>query len=61
VADVPYVTGGYTGSNPSCGQELAEVLVEMGEETIGVEIADWNWVCQGTAARPDKPGDVPVP
>ena len=61
VADVPYVTGGYTGTNPSCGQELLEVLVEPGGSVTGVEIADWNWACGGTAYRPSKPADVPIP
>ena len=61
VADVLYVTGGYTGTNPSCGQELLEVLVEPGGRVTGVEIADWNWACGGTAYRPSKPADVPIP
>jgi hypothetical protein len=61
VADLPYVAGGYTGDNPSCGQALAEVLVGPGEDVLEIEIADWNWSCEGTAERPDKPPDVPIP
>ncbi len=59
--DVPYVVGGYTGQDPSCGQPLAEVVVAAGEVLEGLDIADWNWSCRGTAYRPDKPADVPIP
>jgi hypothetical protein len=61
VGDVPYVTGGYTGSDPSCGQELQ--VVHVAPETIveNIVIADWNWSCNGSAYRPDKPAEVPLP
>jgi len=61
VGDMPYVAGGYTGSNPSCGQELAVVEVEPNETVEGIVIADWNWTCGGTAYRPAKPDAVPLP
>jgi hypothetical protein len=61
VGDVPYVAGGYTGVNPSCGQSLKTVAVPPSGRVENVVIADWNWSCGGTAYRPDKPGDVPLP
>ncbi len=59
--DLPYVAGAYTGMNPSCGQDLVEVAVGAGEVRSGVDIADWNWSCNGTAYRPAKPDEVSVP
>jgi len=61
VGEVDYVTGGYTGSNPSCGQALQ--VVNVPPETIveDIVIADWNWSCGGTAYRPAKPSEVPLP
>ncbi len=62
VGDVPYVAGGYTGEVPSCGQELK--IVEALPGTMPAEeivVADWNWTCGGTAYRPEKPADVPIP
>ena len=61
VGSVPYVTGGYTGSNPSCGQDLAVVTVGSNEHIEDIVIADWNWSCSGTAFRPPKPDAVPLP
>ena len=61
VGDVPYVTGGYTGSNPSCGLSLVEVAVAPNARVSGIQIADWNWSCGGDAFRPPKPADVPSP
>jgi hypothetical protein len=61
VGDVPYVTGGYTGANPSCGQELQVVNVPGGTTVEDIVIADWNWTCGGTAYRPEKPVQVPLP
>jgi hypothetical protein len=61
VGGVPYVTGGYTGSNPSCGLPLAEVTVAPNATVSGIQIADWNWTCGGDAYRPPKPADVPNP
>ncbi|MEW6567912.1 MAG: hypothetical protein AB1449_07060 [Chloroflexota bacterium] len=59
--DLPYVAGGYTGMNPSCGQLLLDVVVAAGEVRTGLDIADWNWSCGGTAYRPEKPDEVPIP
>jgi len=61
VGDVPYVTAGYTGSNPSCGQALKTITVGSNARVTDIVIADWNWTCGGSADRPDKPTDVPIP
>jgi hypothetical protein len=61
VADIPYVSGGYTGQNPSCGLELLTVTVGPNQRVTGIDIADWNWTCLGTAYRPAKPDEVPIP
>jgi len=61
VADIPYVSGGYTGQDPSCGLELLTVTVGPNQHVTGIDIADWNWSCLGTAYRPDKPDEVPIP
>jgi len=61
VGGEPYVVAGYTGKNPSCGQALQEVKVDQNERVENIVIADWNWTCGGTAYRPEKPGQVPIP
>ena len=61
VGGEPYVTAGYTGQNPSCGQPLRVVEVTPNERVENIIIADWNWKCGGTAFRPEKPPIVPVP
>jgi hypothetical protein len=61
VGDVPYVSAGHTGQNPSCGQALQSVVVEPNAEIENIIIADWNWACGGDAYRPDKPADIPLP
>lgn len=61
VGDVPYVTGGYTGSNPSCGQALKTVTMTPNGRLENIVVADWNWTCGGTAYRPAKPSGVPLP
>ena len=61
VGGVPYVAAGYTGMNPSCGQALALVNVPSNGFVEGIVIADWNWNCGGTAYRPPKPDEVPLP
>ncbi len=61
VGGVPYVTGGYTGSNPSCGKALKTVTVSPNGSVENIVIADWNWSCGGDAYRPDKPASVPIP
>jgi len=61
VGDIPYVTGAYTGSHPSCGQAVAVVEVGSNEHVENIVVDDWNWSCGGTAFRPAKPPEVPVP
>jgi hypothetical protein len=63
VGGLPYVTGGYTGSNPSCGNELKTVTVQSNGSTENIVIADWNEFapCQGDAYRPEKPASIPIP
>ncbi len=61
VGDVPYVAGGYTGQNPSCGKNLKTVTMPPNDRLENIVIADWNWTCGGTAYRPSKPGGVPLP
>jgi hypothetical protein len=61
VGDVPYVEGGYTGQNPSCGKNLKTITVPPNGSVENIVIADWNWTCGGTAYRPPKPGGVPLP
>ncbi len=61
VGDVPFVAAGYTGENPSCGKALKTVVVEPNARVDDIVIADWNWTCGGSAYRPDKPAEVPIP
>jgi hypothetical protein len=61
VGEVPYVTAGYTGMNPSCNQPLALVNMPSNGFVENIVIADWNWNCAGTAYRPPKPAEVPIP
>lgn len=61
VGGEPYVAAGYTGENPSCGQALKTIAVAPNAQVADIVIADWNWTCGGTASRPDKPNDVPIP
>ncbi len=61
VGDVKYVTAGYTGNNPSCGEALKTVVVKPNETVSNITIADWNWSCGGNASRPAKPVEVPIP
>jgi hypothetical protein len=61
VGDVPYVAAGYTGQNPSCGKNLKTVTVPPNGMAENIVIADWNWVCGGTASRQPKPAGVPLP
>ena len=58
VGDVPYVAAGYTGRPSSCGQPLKTITVEPGAGIGDIIIADWNWTCNGTAVRSDKPADI---
>ena len=61
VGDVPYVTGGYTGQNPSCGKNLKTITMPSNGRVENIVIADWNWTCGGTAFRNPKPAAVPLP
>ena len=61
VGNLPYVAAGYTGMEPSCGKELKTIIVRPGTQIEDIVIADWNWTCDGTAPRQDKPADVPLP
>lgn len=61
VGDLPFVAAGYTGENPSCGKALKTVVVEPNVRVDDIVIADWNWTCGGSAYRPDKPADAPIP
>ncbi len=61
VGDIPYVTAGYTGQNPSCGKNLKTVTMGPNGRLENIVIADWNWTCGGTAYRPPKPSGVPLP
>jgi hypothetical protein len=56
-----YVTAAYTGENPSCGKPTVTIKVEPSQDVSNIDIADWNWNCSGTASRPAKPGNVPIP
>jgi len=61
VGDVPYVSGAYTGIDPSCGQPMAVLEVLPDKPLSGVIINDWNWSCGGTAERLEKPEEVSLP
>ncbi|MDO9546490.1 MAG: hypothetical protein Q7J07_07045, partial [Pelolinea sp.] len=61
VGDVPYVTGAYTGSDPSCGQPMAVINVLPDTPVSNLVINDWNWSCGGTAKRLEKPEEVSLP
>jgi hypothetical protein len=47
--------------NPSCNQPLQRVNMPSNGFVEGIVIADWNWNCGGTAYRPAKPAEVPIP
>ena len=61
VGDVPYVTGAYTGIDPSCGQQTAILNILPDKPVTNVIINDWNWSCGGTAERIEKPEEVTLP
>jgi hypothetical protein len=61
VGDMPYVAGGYTGQNPSCGKNLKTVTMPPNGRVENIVVADWNWTCGGTAYRQPKPSGVPLP
>jgi len=61
VQDVPYVSGAFTGVEPSCGQPMAVLNVLPDTPITNLVINDWNWSCEGTAERLEKPEDVSIP
>lgn len=61
VGDVPYVSGAYTGVDPSCGNEMAVLHVLPDKPLSDVIINDWNWSCGGTASHIEKPEEVSLP
>jgi len=61
VQDVPYVSGAFTGVDPSCGQPMAVLNVLPDTPITNLVINDWNWSCEGTAERLEKPEDVSIP
>ncbi len=61
VGEVPYVSAGYTGANPSCGNNMITVTMPPNGRVENIVVSDWNWTCGGNAYRPPKPGGVPLP
>jgi hypothetical protein len=61
VGDIPYVSGAYTGIDPSCGQSMAVLNVLPDTPVTNLVINDWNWSCSGTADRVEKPDEVSLP
>jgi hypothetical protein len=61
ISGMEIVNAGYTGLYPSCGQPLAIVTVAPNSQVTDIDINDWQQTCSGTAFRPDKPSDVPLP
>ena len=61
VGDIPYVSGAFTGVDPSCGQPMRVLDVLPDTPVINLVINDWNWSCSGTAPRQEKPEEVSLP
>ena len=61
VGDGPYVSGAFTGIDPSCGQPMAILDVLPDTPITNLVINDWNWSCSGTAERLEKPEEVSLP
>jgi hypothetical protein len=61
VGDIPYVSGAYTGIDPSCGQSMTVLNVLPDTPVSNLVINDWNWSCSGTADRVEKPDEVSLP
>lgn len=61
VGDVPYVSGAFTGVEPSCGQPMAVLNVLADTPVTNLIINDWNWSCGGTAGRLEKPEEISLP
>ena len=61
VGDVPYVSGTFTGVEPSCGLPMAVLNVLPDTPVVNLMINDWNWSCGGTAKRLEKPEEISLP
>ncbi len=61
VGDVPYVSGTFTGVEPSCGLPMAVLNVLPDTPVVNLMINDWNWSCGGTAERLEKPEEISLP
>jgi hypothetical protein len=61
IGEVPYVTGAYTGKDPSCGEALQYITALPGAPVEGILINDWGFTCESTAERFDKPEHIPLP
>ena len=61
IGDVAYVSGAFTGVEPSCGQPMAVLNILPDTPVTNLMINDWNWSCSGTAERLEKPEEVSLP
>ena len=61
VGETPFVSGAFTGVDPSCGNAMAVLNVLPGKPISGLHINDWNWSCDGTAGRMEKPEEIALP
>ncbi len=61
VGDVAYVSGAFTGLEPSCGQPMAVLNILPDSPITNLMINDWNWSCGRTAERLEKPEEVSLP
>ena len=61
VGDVPYVTGAYTGIDPSCGEPSIYITAHPGEPVENIVINDWNFDCGNKMERFPKPDEIPLP
>ena len=61
IGDVAYVSGAFTGVEPSCGQPMIVLNVLPGTPVTNLVINDWNWSCGGIAERLEKPEEVSLP
>jgi hypothetical protein len=61
VEGVAYVSGAFTGVEPSCGQPMTVLNVLPDTPITNLVINDWNWSCGGTAERLEKPEEVSLP
>ncbi len=57
VLDIPYVTGAFTGGEPSCADSVATIKVGPNQQVTDIIITDW---CAFND-RPPKPDEVSLP